>query len=329
MKLLDSRLEPQNTNMLIRLASAIAACAQLGTLTTPQRIWSLKKLHSLLLSKHAPKPLDPSLSSFLMPLIPSLLKQYEYEESQVRNGVHLMHSEYFKTLAALACDMQLDSMLPAADIHKWAWFKRYCIAIRVAQSLINRTTLPRKFYMDVRKKLNEILPIKTIKALATHIGLSNGSSSSLSSSSTTLLSRNTNTSQTNLSASGGSNSIICNEPSPKATDETTELLNIYEPFMHEDHTIFKVSHDRQLLQWLNRRPEDWTLSWGGASTIYGWGHNHRGQLGGLEGGRIKSPTPCESLGMLRPVQLCGGEQTLYAVTPDGKLYSTGKFDECE
>lgn len=50
-----------------------------------------------------------------------------------------------------------------------------------------------------------------------------------------------------------------------------------------DHTIFKVQHDRQLLQWLNCKPEDFSLSWGGASTIFGWGHNHRGQLGGLEG----------------------------------------------
>lgn len=50
-----------------------------------------------------------------------------------------------------------------------------------------------------------------------------------------------------------------------------------------DHTVYKAQHDRQLLQWLNCRPEDWSLSWGGASTIYGWGHNHRGQLGGLEG----------------------------------------------
>lgn len=93
--------------------------------------------------------------------------------------------------------------------------------------------------------------------------------------------------------------------------------------LHEDHMVFKVEHDRQLLQWLNRRPEDWALSWGGASTIFGWGHNHRGQLGGLEGGRIKTPTPCESLSLLRPIYICGGEQTLYAVTPDGKLFTTG------
>lgn len=46
-------------------------------------------------------------------------------------------------------------------------------------------------------------------------------------------------------------------------------------------------------------------------------------MGGLEGGRIKAPTPCESLSLLRPIQLCGGEQTLFAVTPDGRLFATG------
>ena len=29
-----------------------------------------------------------------------------------------------------------------------------------------------------------------------------------------------------------------------------------------------------------------TLSWGGAGTIYGWGHNHRGQLGGVDGAKV-------------------------------------------
>lgn len=68
-----------------------------------------------------------------------------------------------------------------------------------------------------------------------------------------------------------------------------------------------------------RRPDDWTLSAGGSGTIYGWGHNHRGQLGGIEGAKVKVPTPCEALATLRPVQLIGGEQTLFAVTADGKV----------
>ena len=68
-----------------------------------------------------------------------------------------------------------------------------------------------------------------------------------------------------------------------------------------------------------RRPDDWTLSWGGSGQIWGWGHNHRGQLGGVEGAKVKLPIGCESLATLRPVQLIGGEQTLFAVTGDGKV----------
>lgn len=92
---------------------------------------------------------------------------------------------------------------------------------------------------------------------------------------------------------------------------------------HEKHSVFHKEHDEQLLIWLNRRPDDWTLSWGGSGTIYGWGHNHRGQLGGVEGAKVKQPTACEALSSLRPVQLVGGEQTLFAVTADGKVYATG------
>ncbi|MGH0174691.1 UNVERIFIED_CONTAM: hypothetical protein FKN15_000455 [Acipenser sinensis] len=93
--------------------------------------------------------------------------------------------------------------------------------------------------------------------------------------------------------------------------------------LHENHDVYKREQDEQLVQWMNRRPDDWTLSAGGSGTIYGWGHNHRGQLGGIEGAKIKVPTPCEALATLRPVQLIGGEQTLFAVTADGKLYATG------
>lgn len=71
-----------------------------------------------------------------------------------------------------------------------------------------------------------------------------------------------------------------------------------------------------------RRPDDWTLSCG-SGTIYVWGHNHRGQLGGVEGTRVRLPTPCEALSSLRPVELVGGEQTLLSVSADGKVYATG------
>ena len=59
--------------------------------------------------------------------------------------------------------------------------------------------------------------------------------------------------------------------------------------------------------------------------IYGWGHNHRGQLGGVDGAKVKIPTPCETLSALRPVQLVGGEQTLFAITAEGKIYATGLY----
>lgn len=299
MALLDCRMTPNTTNILLRLAAALAACTQLSTLTTHQRIWAVKKLDAILKSKHSPGPLEPTITAFLSPIIPSLLKQYEYEEALVRSGAHLMHTEYLKTLAALACDMKLDTLLPTtqADLHKWAWFRRYCSAVRVAQSLINRTPLPRPFILEVRKKIQDMMPSNSFAHGEQVASTSYHQPSYVGS----------------IEALGDSGTDHVSEAA-----QSMDVLQI-----HEDHKVFKTQHDRQLLQWLNRRPEDWALSWGGASTIYGWGHNHRGQLGGLEGGRIKTPTPCESLSLLRPIQLCGGEQTLYAVTPDGKLFASG------
>ena len=82
-----------------------------------------------------------------------ILKQYEYEEGLVRTGVHLMHSLFFQSYIALACDLNVDNILPTTEAHKWSWFKRYCAAVRVAKALIRRTTLPKTFCLDVRKKL--------------------------------------------------------------------------------------------------------------------------------------------------------------------------------
>lgn len=95
----------------------------------------------------------------------------------------------------------------------------------------------------------------------------------------------------------------------------------------EDHTVFTRQHDEQLLQWLNKRPQDWSMWWGGGGgVVYGWGHNHRGQLGGVESAKVKLPTVCDALSSLRPARLLGGEQTLLAVTHDGKLYATGLYN---
>ena len=68
-----------------------------------------------------------------------------------------------------------------------------------------------------------------------------------------------------------------------------------------------------------RYPKDWNIPLGNSFSIFGWGHNHRGQLGGVEGNKVKVPRLCESFSELSPVQIIGGEQTMFAVTQDGKV----------
>ena len=61
---------------------------------------------------------------------------------------------------------------------------------------------------------------------------------------------------------------------------------------------------------------------GSSLSVFGWGHNHRGQLGGVDGNKVKSPRLCEGFSELNPVHMSGGEQTLFALTQDGKVTST-------
>ena len=70
-----------------------------------------------------------------------------------------------------------------------------------------------------------------------------------------------------------------------------------------------------------RYPKDWVIPLGVAFSVYGWGHNHRGQLGGVEGNKIKTPRLCEAFSELSPVNVIGGEQTMFALTRDGKVTS--------
>ncbi|XP_059157195.1 E3 ubiquitin-protein ligase HERC2-like isoform X2 [Physella acuta] len=282
--LLDFKLEVSlDRNIVPRLAAALAACAQLSCLGANQRMWALHKLRKLmsanfghlinisaLLSspsrespEEIPRPFPLSMSgsalaSLVKGLPEALQRQYEYEDSIVRSGKHLMHSPFFKVLVALACDLGLDTLPCCSEAHKWAWFRRYCNAARVAVSMVKRTSLPQQFTEEVMKKVQDIA-------------------------------------NDNLSLS----------------------------FSHERHDMFRQEQDEQLLQWINRKPDDWTLSWGGSGQIWVWGHNHRGQLGGVEGAKVKLPLSCDALATLRPVQLIGGEQTLFAVTADGKVYGTG------
>ena len=130
-------------------------------------MWSLQTLRQLmtsgygmslnipaLVSETSPDALRPVSSSALEVLLKGLpemlLRQYEYEDPVVRGGKHLMHSTFFKELIALACDLGLDSLPCCKETHKWSWFRRYCVAARVATALINRTPLPQTFCVEVR-----------------------------------------------------------------------------------------------------------------------------------------------------------------------------------
>lgn len=145
-------------------------------------MWALERLHRLLVGEDKKteavslklqqlKAPNSALGCLLEELPQSLLRQYEYEDSSVRAGLHLMHSDFFKVvlqivlrnkeviginlqvLIALACDLELDKMIGILDNHKWLWFRKYCHAARVAKSLIHRTPLPMNFCQEVRKKL--------------------------------------------------------------------------------------------------------------------------------------------------------------------------------
>lgn len=50
----------------------------------------------------------------------------------------------------LACDLELDRGVGSGEAHKWAWFRRYCVASRVVKALIDRTPLPHGFCADVQ-----------------------------------------------------------------------------------------------------------------------------------------------------------------------------------
>ena len=70
--------------------------------------------------------------------------------------MHNIDLPHVQVLVALACDLQLDSLPCCAESHRWAWFRRYCMAARVAKSLENRVTLPKAFSGDVTKKVTQI-----------------------------------------------------------------------------------------------------------------------------------------------------------------------------
>lgn len=53
--------------------------------------------------------------------------------------------------------------------------------------------------------------------------------------------------------------------------------------------LFGPDQDRQLVQWIQKKPEAWAQAWpGSGGKIWGWGHNNRGQLGGVEGSKVSA-----------------------------------------
>merc|ERR1712051_1103417 len=89
---------------------------------------------------------DTALAVLVKGLPEMLLRQYEYEDPVVRAGKQLLHSNFFKELVALACDLGLDSLPCCTEAgYRWTWFRRYCVAARVATALIHRTPLPGPF----------------------------------------------------------------------------------------------------------------------------------------------------------------------------------------
>ena len=63
---------------------------------------------------------------------------------------------FAQVLVALACDLSLDTLPCCAEAHKWAWFRRYCSAARVAAAIVTRSALPPVFAEEVGKKIQDI-----------------------------------------------------------------------------------------------------------------------------------------------------------------------------
>jgi E3 ubiquitin-protein ligase HERC2 len=53
--------------------------------------------------------------------------------------------------------------------------------------------------------------------------------------------------------------------------------------------------------------------------VYVWGLNDKGQLGGLNGSKVKIPTFNEALTALKPIEIVGGSKSLFIVSNEGKV----------
>ena len=71
-------------------------------------------------------------------------------------GIHVAFV-FLQVLVALACDLGLDLLPCCADRHEWAWFRRFCMASRLASSLETRMPLPDDFLAEAKEKISEVL----------------------------------------------------------------------------------------------------------------------------------------------------------------------------
>lgn len=58
--------------------------------------------------------------------------------------------------------------------------------------------------------------------------------------------------------------------------------------------------------------------------VYVWGLNDKDQLGGLRGSKVKVPIFSDLISALKPVHIGGGSKSLFIVSHDGKVHSSGE-----
>ncbi|XP_077988697.1 putative E3 ubiquitin-protein ligase HERC1 [Glandiceps talaboti] len=116
----------------------------------------------------------PCLKAFLEKLPVILQEQYTHEKIHVLCGDQLVHSAFLQCLASLALGLNLDEVLcvtPHAPHHRpgpndmisvpeWGWLASFCTAVKSADSLLHRTTLPSTFKVPNTEPVNEDDPLQ-------------------------------------------------------------------------------------------------------------------------------------------------------------------------
>uniref|UniRef100_A0A8D8RL73 E3 ubiquitin-protein ligase HERC2 n=3 Tax=Cacopsylla melanoneura TaxID=428564 RepID=A0A8D8RL73_9HEMI len=107
-----------------------------------------------------------------------------------------------------------------------------------------------------------------------------------------------------------------------------------EPAEFEKIKTFSEQQDAQLLDWFTKNPASWkgenNTDPSRITSCFGWGHNHRGQLGFLQTDvlKIKTPTYLDVLSDLNPSMIVGGDQSVFAIGWNGQVYAMGSNAQC-